>query len=349
MTTRRTLLIGAVPLALFGLTCCGLGLPIEVAFVVVTGWGFFAYRVFPQVRIDWGGVVLALVCFTGFVAGLHVFLRWLYAAIPASENVVSTSAGTTPWPLRRTVSISVLVWLLFCAGIGATGVAHQVSWLWNSPEPLVEGGSRLPARRTQSVNNLRQLGLAALGYANASPAGLPPGATFTKYGEALHSWQTLLLPGLDAIDLYQQIDLSVPWNNPRNAPLFKTDFWPLWNPGCHETQDTAGYALSHYSGNVHVIGGDRSLALNEITDGASTTILAGEVAGAFLPWGQPGNWRDPAKGINRSPDGFGGPFPGGANFVLADGSVKFIKNGIDPKVLKALGTPRGGETLPPDY
>ena len=33
---------------------------------------------------------------------------------------------------------------------------------------------------------------------------------------------------------------------------------------------------------------------------------------------------------------------------MVDGSVRFIKNTVDPKVLKALSTPAGGETLSSD-
>ncbi len=260
MTTRRKWLIGAIPLALFGLACCGIGFPIEVAFFFITGWGFFAYRVFPQVRVDWGSVVLALVCLTGFVAGLHVFLGWLYSAIPPQANETSSGgrAGKR-WPLRWTTSITVLIALLFCAGIGATGVAHQVGWLWNSPERLLNAdGARMAARRTQSVNNLKQIGLAAANYANDARNALPPGATFDRYGEALHGWRTLLLPYLEQDALYRRIDLSVPWDDPQNAPAFKTRVEVFQIPVRYPTESPAGYALAHYSGNAwRVVGGDR--------------------------------------------------------------------------------------------
>jgi prepilin-type processing-associated H-X9-DG protein len=86
--------------------------------------------------------------------------------------------------------------------------------------------------------------------------------------------------------------------------------------------------------------------MSDITDGLSNTLLAGEVNGNFKPWGYPANWRDPALGINKSPDGFGSPWRRrkGANFLFADGSIHFIQDDIDPVILKALSTPDGGET-----
>ena len=82
-----------------------------------------------------------------------------------------------------------------------------------------------------------------------------------------------------------------------------------------------------------------------ITDGTSNTIYAGEAAGNFKGWGDPANLRDPALGINAGPDGFGSRSPGGANFNLLDGSVRFISDNIDPGVLKALSTPDAGDTV----
>jgi hypothetical protein len=85
------------------------------------------------------------------------------------------------------------------------------------------------------------------------------------------------------------------------------------------------------------------MKLEEITDGTSNTIAIGEVNHAFRPWGDPANWRDPAIGLNRR-GGFGGPpGNGGARFVLADGSVRFLSNDTDPAVMKSLATPAGGD------
>jgi hypothetical protein len=76
------------------------------------------------------------------------------------------------------------------------------------------------------------------------------------------------------------------------------------------------------------------------------TILAGEAAGNFQPWGHPDNCRDPGNGIESGPDSFGRPhFPQVAGFVMCDGSVRFLSRNIDPKILKALATPAGKETV----
>ena len=120
-------------------------------------------------------------------------------------------------------------------------------------------------------------------------------------------------------------------------------------PGIDREKDAAGYALSHYAGNAAVLGGERAAEpAGTLSDGSSNTIMAGEVVSNFKPWGDPTNWRDLALGINRTPSGFGSPAPGGANFLMVDGSVRFLKDKIDLRVLKALSTPAGGEKVSSD-
>jgi prepilin-type processing-associated H-X9-DG protein len=89
------------------------------------------------------------------------------------------------------------------------------------------------------------------------------------------------------------------------------------------------------------------LRFSDFHDALANTMLLGEAAGNFRPWGHPANVRDPALGIGRSRNGFGGP-PGasGAQFLMCDGSVRVIGNQIDPRVLRALATPSGDESLP---
>jgi prepilin-type processing-associated H-X9-DG protein len=281
-----------------------------------------------------------LLCLGLLAAGGHAFLVWLYGAFRGPEHC---------WPFRRTASVVGVVVVMFAAGMATAGVAHQVGWLLGSGERLTDG-NMIVVRRIKSLHNLRQIGLAAHEY-HEKHDSFPPAGTFDRSGRPLHGWLATLLPFLDRQDLYDRIDLGVPWDDARNRLPYQTPIATFLIPIVDRKEparDGTGYALGSYAGNARVIGGDARRTVADITDGTSNTIMAGEVGAKFRPWGDPTHWRDPALGINRSPDGFGGPFPGGANLLFADGSVRFIKDTTDPRVLRAIATPDGGEAVNAD-
>ncbi len=108
------------------------------------------------------------------------------------------------------------------------------------------------------------------------------------------------------------------------------------------------------------VAGNAPVRITDITDGSSNTLLAGECD--FMPAGTPStegpvwaygylyNWTGTYYGINKrdgSSDAKFGAYrsqhTGGANFVMADGSVQFLRDSIDPMTFAKLGTRAGGE------
>ena len=74
----------------------------------------------------------------------------------------------------------------------------------------------MPQNDIACMNNIRQIALAILNY-EAEHLHLPPTCTFDEDGNPLHSWRTLILPYLGHRGLFEQIDLTKPWNHPDNA------------------------------------------------------------------------------------------------------------------------------------
>jgi hypothetical protein len=329
-------------LALSLCLCC-LCLPfgaggIEILGDVIGGPVLFLTRVVPETTVNWGGVATAGVCLMGLAFGLHWFLGWVARHRHPGED---PTVGRPAWRLRWTAAILGVVVLMFVAGIAAVGMTHQTAWLFTSPEPVWTGGIADVAARMTSSNNLKQIGLACHAY-HGEMKTLPPGGTFDERGRMLHSWQTFLLPYVEQDNLYRQIDLGRPWDDPANRPAFRTPVHIYLHRANPQTE-AEGLALSHYAANVHILGGSNPFSLERIkaVKGLSNTILAGEAAGNFKPWGYPANWRDPARGLNRSPDGFGSPADRHSvtQFLFADGSVRSFDDDADPEFLKLLALP----------
>lgn len=336
-------IIAALGAALL-LACMGCIIVPEFFFHLAFGWVLFLIRVIPEIQVNLGSVLSAIVCLGGLGFGLHYFLRWSYSQ---RQSLGVESPAPRQWQLRWTLSLLAVVVLMFVAGVSAVGITHQTTWLLTSPEPMASGGIRVVAARSQSTNHLKQIGNGLHNH-NDKFNQMPPGCTVNAEGNMLHGWQTLLLPYVEQDALYRQIDLQVPWHHPKNAPSFRTIVRTYQSPGVN-IPFVNELAASHYAGNVRVLGAEVGRALpKDIPDGMTNTILAGEAAGNYRPWGHPMNWRDPAKGLHRSPDGFGGPFRQGTLFLMCDGGVRVIKNDVSPEVLKALSTPNGGEIIP-DY
>lgn len=325
------------------LPAIGLAFPAEALDKLAFGWIYFLSRVIPTVSWSASGLLSALVWGTGCVWGLHWFARWFVSGWHAGSG--QTTPEARHWSWRWTAAGIGLIITAFAAGIAITGLAHQALWLATSPEPLLQAPQFLT--RTLSKNHLTQLGLAVWNVIDRD-GEFPAGALFDDAGRPLHGWQTGLLPFLGYDAVARRIDLTRSWDDPANAAALRTPIPVFLNPGFPApTAATDRLAETHYSGNALLLRDRRLWALVDIPDGTSHTFLAGEIRERFVPWGQPMNVRDLRLGVNQSPAGFGSVFPGGMQVLMADGTVLFLSEQTDPKILQSLATPAGGEP-PPD-
>jgi prepilin-type processing-associated H-X9-DG protein len=346
MTGATKVLLGlAAFVLLFLLACAGLTWPLEALVALLLGWYLFLKRTLPQVTLDPSALWLAGIALVTAFLGAHGLVTWCVRADRVSAQQTGKQSS---WHFRWTAAFVLIFVILFAAGIAMVGATHQAAWMALSKESPFEWHMGPFGDKS----NLKALGHATYDYASKEDS-FPPGATFDEYGTPLHGWQTPLLPYLGQEAMYKSIDLSVAWDDPRNRTPFGTEITAFLNPNTSKVprQNSAGFALTHYAANGWLLGRSPAFKLKDITDGQSTTILAGDAAGNFAPWGHPVNWRDPMLGINKSTDGFGWPVPGdaGATFLFADGSVRFLQNNTSPKVLKALSTPNGGEPKGDQY
>jgi hypothetical protein len=208
--------------------------------------------------------------------------------------------------------------------------------------------AREAARRSQSMNNLKQVGLAGHNFHDTYGRFPPPagdGSDDPNVASPI-SFNTAILPFLDQMALYGGIEKSVAWDDPINKNAYSTVV-PLYiSPQFEDRTGPTGYGLTHYVPNSRMFEENGAgMIMQDVTDGLSNTAMAGSVNAAFPAWGDPANGRDPSNGFAGGPNAFGGP-PGGALILMMDGSVRFISENAAPGLGNALATPNGGEAVP---
>lgn len=292
--------------------------PSTIVVKLFTGWVNYLVRVVPRTGFTWDGVLTGVVCLVLLIFGLHGFLRWLHGEICRQDG------RTGDWRFRWTASIVALVVLMFASGIATVGIVHQTTWLLSSNRPPLT--LKVVESHGDSTAHLKMIGMGLLSLERPSDE-LPDG-----HERNLQGWQTRILNFLP-ISPGGEIHQDLPWDDPRNSAYFRGVVVPYLNPEIGPIRDERGYALSHYAGNIHLLGPGRTFDPGAYP---ADTILAGEVATRFKPWGDPTYLRDPNLGINASPDGFGGPNGDGARFLFVDGSVRFLPKHIDPAELRRM-------------
>ncbi|MCA9118192.1 MAG: DUF1559 domain-containing protein [Planctomycetaceae bacterium] len=319
------------------LECTGMFPPFVTFLIFFTllltlGWAWFLYTTLPQMSVSQSDVILGLVVAVLTTWMLHVVVR---------RGLLPVQSGR--WRVSHSVGSVLLVVLMFAGGAALMGGVHQLAWMATSGESLVSYGYAA-ARRLQSLNNLKNVGL---GSSNLTVRdGRLPASSVDEWGRPQHSWLTMLLPYIDCAALYQQIDLTQPWDAPENRSSFQTQLRFLQHPAIiRSPRNAEGLALTSYAANGRVIGLGWRLSPRDFSDGETGTILVGEVASQLPAWGDPLNFRDPALGLQGGAKTFGSPSGEAVNIQFADGHVVGLNPDIDPRVLKALSTPSGGEQV----
>ena len=229
-------------------------------------------------------------------------------------------------------------WADLLALVGLVGLVGGLVVYQLLPSVTID---RQPTRRTECLNNLRQIAI-ALHYYHDKYDSLPPAYTVDAFGNPLHSWRTLILPQLGHESLYDSIDLSKPWNDPANEEAFNTRVNVYHCPSGHGPPHHTTYlANAAKDGCFRPL---QPLSFSEITDPQGQTLLVLEVPlDQSIPWMAPTDADDlliMAIGSQRSGKM---AHTGGGHAAMADGRVVFLSEYTPAATRRALITIWAGD------
>ena len=225
--------------------------------------------------------------------------------------------------------------------VGGAGALLVIVFLVALIAPAIQQ-ARAAARRSQCKNNLKAIGLALQVYHDRYSA-FPPAYIPDENGKPMHSWRVLILPFVDEQALYDQYKMSESWDSPANRHVLENMPDVFRCPSDASEGTTTNYAAPF--GPNCVFRGAEPVRLRDIIDGTSNTIVVGEVSGAGIPWTKPADIDVSNVTQLGTSNGFSSQHVGGCQFAFADGSTRFISNGINPRTLMSLFTLAGSEPI----
>lgn len=240
-------------------------------------------------------------------------------------------------PPRRQSSPGVWIAILVC-GLFVALVCGSVLLALLLP---AVNAAREAARRSGCMNNQRQIAMAIINYESAN-GKLPPAYSVDENGEPLHSWRVLILPYLEERGLYDQLDLTKPWDDPANLAITQSNMPPTYQ--CPSDAQVGGDTNTNY---VVVVDettafppGGTQKRIGDIRDGVSKTVAVLESAGPGV------HWAEPTDVTLKELDQIGSDHVGGGfNAVFIDGHVTFLSD-VTAADLRSLVGIDDGEEVP---
>lgn len=231
--------------------------------------------------------------------------------------------------------------------------------------PAVQA-AREAARRMTCTANLRQVGIALHNYHDSNNVFPPGGWEWRPPNNRTRrqlAWSALILGQMEQRPLFDSLNLNTPFDSPQNSTGAATVISTYLCPSAPRAGGLLikGRAVCDYGGmygqRITVANNppngsmlyDQVITLAQIRDGASQTMIVGEDAGfSDGQWINGLNIFDQAFAINQAPsfeNDLHSDHNGGAHALFADGSVHFLKNGLNLKTLAAICTRAGGDIV----
>jgi hypothetical protein len=138
-----------------------IGLLLQLGGLLLFGWFDYLVQVLPRVRFNTEIALDAVIALALAIFGLHQILRWWKKKQHGDAAV---------WRFGWTTKITAMALLLFATSIAATGIAHQIGWLFRA-ESLVRDASR--GTQIRELSNIKQVAVGLRLFADDHDGNLP--------------------------------------------------------------------------------------------------------------------------------------------------------------------------------
>ena len=143
--------------------------------LLLGGWLVLLCRNAGKVTVNLAGVATGVVAILLLLGMVHYLGRWWCRATSGGVD-----APRRRWRFRWSISLVVLLFVMFAAGFAAVGLARQLGWLLSSHEPIY--AERLADRYGDSSANLKLIGLGLATYHDARGT-YPTGGQVAQSGQ----------------------------------------------------------------------------------------------------------------------------------------------------------------------
>ncbi len=203
--------------------------------------------------------------------------------------------------------------------------------------------------------NLRYLDLALNIYAT-SHKEYPLAVTRGPDGEPLYGWRIEILPYLEMLKIFKELNRNEPWNSPTNEKILpkSLDVFRCPSDGLNETDASYLAVVDPRTAWPP----DHALRLDEALqgDGARNTLLLIEVYRRGIPWAKPEDltFDEAVEILTATPSGdkivhhSRGAAAGAIHVAFMDGSVELVPLPLSAEAATALLTVNGGEAFDRD-
>lgn len=253
----------------------------------------------------------------------------------------SAPATRQQWSGVRTVrrAVAVLAALLIIGSVALVTLRYGSQGIQTMQENRMRG---------QCIRNLERIAKAMNAYAK-DYGSYPPPVTVAADGRPMHSWRVLILPYLGYQEMYDRFDLEQSWDSMANQEVAMEMPAEYRSPALTAmTGVETSYTLVTGTGTLFPPTGP--LGPSDVTDDPAKTLLVVEsvrLLSLGMQWTDPADLEIGSLSLSIGTD-LGGNHDGGATAAMVDGRGYFLPDALDPSVVRALLTPRGGEGLPDD-